>query len=214
MAVGAAVRTGCYPALRQRAERYARHEAAYRAELEHQAERSATREAGLRAKLAETEAKVAEWHAEAKAQQARAENVEDHLRAVLDSSSWRLTGPVRGIAARHPKAVARAIRSELRATDLLCRLGGDEFLVLCPATDGDGALAVAERIRLRVRDCAERLVPEIPVTTSLGIATFPGDAAVPDDLMRAADDALYAAKALGRDVAARYVTPPPELVAS
>ena len=94
--------------LRQRAERYARHEAAYRAELEQQAERSSTREAGLRAKLAKVEADAAKWHADALAQQARAENAEDQLRAVLDSSSWRLTGPVRGIAARHPKAVARA----------------------------------------------------------------------------------------------------------
>ncbi len=94
--------------LRQRAERYARHEAAYRSELERQAERSATREAGLRAKLAKVEADLAKWHADALTQQARAEGVEDHLRAVLDSSSWRLTGPVRGIAARHPKAIARA----------------------------------------------------------------------------------------------------------
>lgn len=94
--------------LRQRAERYARHEAAYRAELECQAERSSAREAGLRAKLAGAEADAAAWHAEARAQQARAENAEDQLRAVLGSSSWRLTGPVRGIAARHPKAVARA----------------------------------------------------------------------------------------------------------
>ncbi len=93
--------------LRQRAERYARHEAAYRAESERQAERSATREAGLRARLAKAEADLAKWHADALAQQARAEGVEDHLRAVLASSSWRLTGPVRGIAARHPKAVAR-----------------------------------------------------------------------------------------------------------
>ncbi len=94
--------------LKQRAERYARHEAAYRAELERQAERSAAREAGLRARLAKVEADAAKWHADALAQQARAEGVEDHLRAVLSSSSWRLTGPVRGIAARHPKAIARA----------------------------------------------------------------------------------------------------------
>lgn len=94
--------------LRQRAERYARHEAAYRAELDRQAEQSSTRDAVLRAKLAEAEAAAAGWHAEARAQQARAEGAEDHLRAVLGSSSWRLTGPVRGIAARHPKAIARA----------------------------------------------------------------------------------------------------------
>ncbi len=93
--------------LKQRAERYARHEAAYRAELERQAALSSTREASLRDKLARAQADAATWHGEALAQQARAEAVEDQLRAVLASSSWRLTGPVRGVAARHPKAIAR-----------------------------------------------------------------------------------------------------------
>ena len=94
--------------LRGRAERYARHEAAYQAELQRQAEQFAMREAGLRARLAKAEADLAKWHADALAQQARAEGVEDQLRAVLASSSWKFTGPVRGLAARHPKAVARA----------------------------------------------------------------------------------------------------------
>jgi two-component system, cell cycle response regulator len=146
---------------------------------------------------------------------AAAERNDDHLAAIaLDLDHFKSVNDRlgHGVGDQLLQTVARAIRSQLRASDLLCRLGGDEFLVLCPATDGDGALAVAERIRVQVRDCAQRLVPEIPVTTSLGIATFPADAADPADLMRAADDALYAAKALGRDVAARYVGPPPELV--
>jgi len=94
--------------LKQRADRYARHEAAYRAELKGQAARSAALEASLRTKLAKAQAETLDWHAEAGRQQARAEGVEDQLRAVLGSSSWRMTGPVRGIAARHPKTVARA----------------------------------------------------------------------------------------------------------
>ncbi len=108
--------------LQQRADRYARHEAAYRAELKRQAERSAALEAGLRARLAKAQAEAvawegeaAAWAAEARARQveadtfhARALGVEHQLRAVLASSSWRMTGPVRGIAARHPAAIARA----------------------------------------------------------------------------------------------------------
>ncbi len=104
--------------LQQRADRYARHEAAYRTELQ----RSAALEAGLRARLAKAQAdavmwegEAAAWSAQAKARQVEAEashthalGVEHQLRAVLASSSWRMTGPVRGIAARHPNAVARA----------------------------------------------------------------------------------------------------------
>jgi diguanylate cyclase (GGDEF)-like protein len=142
---------------------------------------------------------------------AQAERNDDHLAAIaLDLDHFKSVNDQlgHGVGDELLQTVAQAIRSQLRGADLLCRLGGDEFLILCPGTDADGALAVAERIRLHVRDCAQRLVPEVPVTTSLGIAIFPLDAGDPAQLMRAADDALYAAKALGRDVAARYVGSP------
>jgi two-component system cell cycle response regulator len=58
---------------------------------------------------------------------------------------------------------------------------------------------LAERIRERVRAAAHALVPEPPVTVSAGIATYPGDAADPAELMRLADIALYAGKRAGRD---------------
>jgi two-component system, cell cycle response regulator len=93
----------------------------------------------------------------------------------------------------------------LRVGDVLCRLGGDEFVVLCPATRMDGALALAERLRARVAQTAARVVPEMDVTASLGVATAPDGAAGPDDLMRAADDALYAAKSGGRNRVAAFV---------
>jgi len=97
------------------------------------------------------------------------------------------------------QAVSEAITRDLRLSDLLCRLGGDEFLVLCPATNATGALELAERIRHRVRAAACELVPEQPVTVSAGVATFPGDAADPADLLRHADAALYAGKRGGRN---------------
>lgn len=101
--------------------------------------------------------------------------------------------------------VARSVASQLRSSDVLCRLGGDEFLVLCPGTGADGATVVAERIRRHVRECTERLVPEIPVTTSVGVASLPDHAGDADSLMRAADEALYAAKDSGRDAVRGYV---------
>ncbi|HTI35464.1 MAG TPA: GGDEF domain-containing protein [Miltoncostaea sp.] len=101
-------------------------------------------------------------------------------------------------------ATCRAVGAELRLGDLLCRLGGDEFLVLCPATDADGARALAERIRHTVRVTAQAVAPEHVVTVSAGVATFPGDAADPEDLMRHADVALYAGKRAGRDRVMAY----------
>lgn len=101
--------------LAERAARYAQREAAYVAELERQAAQSAATEASLRAQLVHTstgaatrETEVLDWRAEAGRQQARAEDAENHLLAVLGSSSWRLTGPVRGLAARHPTVIIRA----------------------------------------------------------------------------------------------------------
>jgi len=97
------------------------------------------------------------------------------------------------------RAVADAITGDLRLGDLLCRPGGDEFLVLCPATEATGAREMAERIRATVRSATHVLMPEQPVTVSAGVATYPGDAADPAELMRLADIALYAGKRMGGD---------------
>jgi diguanylate cyclase (GGDEF)-like protein len=102
------------------------------------------------------------------------------------------------------RTVTEAIRIDLRLGDLLCRLGGDEFLVLCPATGAAGARDLADRIRRRVRAAASGAVPEQPVTISVGVATFPGDAADPGDLLRHADVAMYAGKRSGRNRVVAY----------
>ena len=100
--------------------------------------------------------------------------------------------------------VAAAVSGSLRASDVFCRLGGDEFLVLCPATDGAGAAVIAERLRGRIAEAAARVVPEVAVTGSLGIATYPADADAPDTMLSNADAALYAAKRAGRDTVAHF----------
>ena len=94
------------------------------------------------------------------------------------------------------RAVARAVEASLRPADLAGRLGGEEFLVLLPDTGSKGAWLVAERLRSRIADlsaAAERL------TASLGVATMPDHAASAGELLRAADSAMYAAKATGRN---------------
>ncbi|SBT51601.1 GGDEF domain-containing protein [Micromonospora auratinigra] len=100
---------------------------------------------------------------------------------------------------------ARRVRGEIREVDLAFRHGGEEFVVLLPETDARGATIVAERLGAVVRD---QPVPvdghagepvRVPVTVSIGIAVYPDHAAGGQQVLDAADDALYAAKAAGRD---------------
>ncbi|WP_262286936.1 diguanylate cyclase [Micromonospora sp. MA102] len=100
---------------------------------------------------------------------------------------------------------ARRVRGEIREVDLAFRQGGEEFVVLLPETDARGATIVAERLGAVIRD---QPVPvevhtgeavRVPVTVSIGIAVYPDHAAGGQQVLDAADDALYAAKAAGRD---------------
>jgi diguanylate cyclase (GGDEF)-like protein len=94
------------------------------------------------------------------------------------------------------KALAEAAKATVRASDMVGRWGGEEFLVLCPETDAASALVLAERLRLAVRE--QRFETGTVQTVSLGVAAFaPGDCV--DSLLIRADDALYKAKNAGRD---------------
>jgi diguanylate cyclase (GGDEF)-like protein/PAS domain S-box-containing protein len=93
-------------------------------------------------------------------------------------------------------AVARGLRDRLRSTDLLGRVGGDEFAVLLRATSGPHAVKVAEALEERVR--TTRLAPDQPdiaLTASIGVADF-GTYPLPsvEDLFAAADAAMYSVK--------------------
>ena len=97
---------------------------------------------------------------------------------------------------------ARRIRGVVREVDLAFRQGGEEFVVLLPETDADGAATVAQRLGGAVRD--QPIVVDgsgdIEVTVSIGIAVYPSHATTVQAVLDAADDALYAAKSAGRDV--------------
>jgi diguanylate cyclase (GGDEF)-like protein/PAS domain S-box-containing protein len=98
-------------------------------------------------------------------------------------------------------SLARVLQERLRQTDVVARLGGDEFGVLLPAANPVQARRVAEILAEAVRDHAP-LVGGQPVklSTSIGIACFGGQASAdPDELMAAADLAMYDAKETGRD---------------
>ena len=93
--------------------------------------------------------------------------------------------------------LAENLREELRAVDTAARFGGDEFVIILPQANCDGAMLVAERLRKRV---AQMEVPGFgQVTASFGVATFPMHASSRDTLVVAADRALYTSKDSGRN---------------
>ena len=93
--------------------------------------------------------------------------------------------------------LARSTRSE----DIVCRYGGEEFLLALTGADREGAIVRAEGIRTAVRGLALDLggVAASPVTVSIGISVFPDDGDSIPDLITGADRALYRAKSGGRD---------------
>lgn len=96
---------------------------------------------------------------------------------------------------------AEVIRGCARETDVVARFGGDEFAVILPETGRDGAIMVAERIRERIAAhsflTADQL--DVRLTASVGIATLPDVAASSDELVQAADRAMYRVKVSGKN---------------
>ena len=96
------------------------------------------------------------------------------------------------------REIAHIVEQAVRNVDVAGRYGGEEFVVLLVETGKDDALAVAERIRERIR-AAGFSADGQPLTVSVGVATSPDDADHRDDLLERADAAMYVAKRLGRD---------------
>jgi two-component system, cell cycle response regulator len=95
-------------------------------------------------------------------------------------------------------AVAAVIHSGVRASDFAGRHGGEEFILLLPDTDRSSACVIADKLRQSIA-AIEVTGVSLPITASLGVAALPDDAAEPTLLLRAADRALYLAKAKGRN---------------
>jgi diguanylate cyclase (GGDEF)-like protein len=96
---------------------------------------------------------------------------------------------------------AAVIRGSARETDVVARFGGDEFALVLPDTGGDGAFAVGERIRVRIAGHKFLAVDglDIRLTASVGVATLPDVAASADELVQAADKAMYQVKESGKN---------------
>jgi two-component system, cell cycle response regulator len=117
----------------------------------------------------------------------------DHFKAINDRFGHAVGDQVLSV-------MAQRMVFGLRKVDQLGRIGGEEFLAYCPKTDLEGARALAERLREQV---ALDSIPGLPagdrVTLSIGLATWGGPEDLTENLIARADQALYRAKAEGRD---------------
>jgi diguanylate cyclase (GGDEF)-like protein len=103
------------------------------------------------------------------------------------------------------RAFAQLLDTVVRGYDVAARWGGEEFLIVCPATDVDGAQALAARILPAVTPTCSDAAGVPAQTVSIGIAATVGGGAGPMELVRAADEALYKAKSGGRN---RFIVAP------
>jgi diguanylate cyclase (GGDEF)-like protein len=131
---------------------------------------------------------------------ARAERLETPLSVVLaDLDEFKEVNDAHGHAVGDEvlRVVAEVLRETLRESDVAGRWGGEEFLLLLPGADEEGAAQLAERVRVAL---AARSIPSVPglhVTASFGVAEYAGET-TPEQLLEAADGALYRAKRAGK----------------
>lgn len=121
--------------------------------------------------------------------------------ALLDLDFFKLVNDRYGHAAGDAVlcAFAGRVLDNLRSTDVLARWGGEEFLLLLPETSLDGALVLLERVRREVAElCVETANGEIRLTVSIGVAAGRVQETM-EQVLEHADEALYQAKAQGRD---------------
>ena len=147
--------------------------------------------------LANRRAATDALHAEA----ARAQRLETPLSVVLaDLDEFKDVNDVHGHAVGDEvlRVFAEVLRETLRESDVASRWGGEEFLLLLPGADEEGAAQLADRVR---RGLAARSIPGVPglrVTASFGVAEYAGETNT-EQLVAAADSALYRAKRAGKD---------------
>ena len=99
------------------------------------------------------------------------------------------------------KETAKVLQAAVRQGETVCRIGGEEFLILCPKSSEAAAAVAAERLR---REVEARVIVsgdlQLRVTISVGVAERTAEMTSPDDLLRTADAAMYAAKDAGRNI--------------
>lgn len=113
---------------------------------------------------------------------------------MIDVDNFKMYNDTKG----HPagdellKKAAQVFKNSLREVDLVCRYGGEEFIIMLSQTDKKGAQLVAERLRVQIS-------LYLPATISIGVSAFPDDAQDSQSLIEKADVALYKAKQTGKN---------------
>jgi len=117
----------------------------------------------------------------------------DHFKAINDRFGHQAGDAIL-------QEVGKLVRTEIRAVDLFARVGGEEFILALPETDAQAAVILAERLRLILETaCVDRENPSLCVTASFGVAELQAEDGTVDDVLKRADEALYQAKAAGRN---------------
>ena len=96
------------------------------------------------------------------------------------------------------RQISTIFSQNLRKVDVACRYGGEEFAIIVPETTGEDAYYVAEKLRKAIQGAVFPGLPR-PVTISAGVASYPANGEGRDELIKAADEALYQAKQSGRN---------------
>lgn len=95
------------------------------------------------------------------------------------------------------RVFAASVRAGIRSTDILCRMGGDEFALMLPDTDARDAVVVVDRVRHMLAELCD--AEEATITTSVGIATYRFPPSSVDTMIAGADELMYQAKGRGGD---------------
>lgn len=100
------------------------------------------------------------------------------------------------------KTVAEILKKGVKGSDIICRYGGEEFILVFPDTSKENAIKICDKLRIAVKEFKfpnEENQPNGDLTISFGIASFPEDGLTPSELIKKADIALYEAKKTGKD---------------
>jgi diguanylate cyclase (GGDEF)-like protein len=116
----------------------------------------------------------------------------DHFKQINDSAGHAAGDSVL-------RAVARAVRRVVRDSDYAVRYGGEEFLIVLTNSTAEGAMRVAQALQAALAELRPPASDMKRVTASIGVAVFPDHGQEMDDVVGAADHAMYEAKREGRD---------------
>lgn len=124
----------------------------------------------------------------------------DHFKRINDKYGHKVGDTVL-------RRLAKILTEGLRSTDIVCRIGGEEFVAICRRAKQEDAVAIAEKLRRTVADFSFNVNMErIPVTVSVGVATIPNaqGTKTAEDFFHSADTALYYSKEHGRNQVTHY----------